>query len=77
MRCIFVQQGRQDVILIADIGGTNCRFELWKVDTRTAKPIEQILHVVRSLWPKRTTVGSRNFRGECLNRLMLSLHISC
>ena len=23
-------QGRDNVILVADIGGTNCRFELWQ-----------------------------------------------
>ena len=26
-------QGCKETVLIADIGGTNCRFELWRIDS--------------------------------------------
>ena len=35
-----------DVVLIADIGGTNCRFELWKIDMSGQRKHVELFHQV-------------------------------
>ena len=33
--CPHGMQDDEDVVLVADIGGTNCRFVLWRLDSET------------------------------------------
>ena len=33
--CPHAMQDDEDVVLVADIGGTNCRFVLWRLDSET------------------------------------------
>jgi glucokinase len=33
-------------VLIADIGGTNCRFELWKIDMTGGRAHQELYHQV-------------------------------
>ena len=35
------------MVLIADIGGTNCRFELWDIDLQDRTQHREIFHIVR------------------------------
>ena len=46
-----LQEG-EDVVLIADIGGTNCRFELWHVDLQDSLQHRELFHIVRALEPR-------------------------
>lgn len=39
-------QGNGDTVLIADIGGTNCRFELWKIDMTGGGAHQELYHQV-------------------------------
>ena len=45
-----LQEG-ENVVLIADIGGTNCRFELWHVDLQDSLQHRELFHIVRALEP--------------------------
>lgn len=40
------QEG-ENVVLIADIGGTNCRFELWDIDLQDRTQHRELFHIVR------------------------------
>ena len=37
-------QGCKQTVLIADIGGTNCRFELWRIDSSGEKKHKELYH---------------------------------
>ena len=37
-------QGCKQTVLIADIGGTNCRFELWRIDSSGGKEHRELYH---------------------------------
>lgn len=39
-------QGCKETVLIADIGGTNCRFELWRIDSSGEKKHQELYHKV-------------------------------
>lgn len=39
-------QGCKETVLIADIGGTNCRFELWRIDSSGEKNHQELYHRV-------------------------------
>ena len=41
LKCL---QGCKQTVLIADIGGTNCRFELWRVDSSGEKKHKELYH---------------------------------
>lgn len=45
-----LQEG-ENVVLIADIGGTNCRFELWHIDLQDSLQHRELFHIVRALEP--------------------------
>lgn len=45
-----LQEG-ENVVLIADIGGTNCRFELWHIDLQDSSQHRELFHIVRALEP--------------------------
>ncbi len=50
--CCVRGQERENVVLIADIGGTNCRFELWDIDLQDSSKHRELFHIVRpGLWP--------------------------
>ncbi|BDA42706.1 Glucokinase [Coccomyxa sp. Obi] len=38
--------GDGDTVLIADIGGTNCRFELWKIDMSGGRAHQELYHQI-------------------------------
>lgn len=40
------QSGNGDTVLIADIGGTNCRFELWKIDMTGGRAHRELYHQI-------------------------------
>lgn len=46
-------QGNGDTVLIADIGGTNCRFELWKIDMTGGRAHQELYHQVAD--PQKNT----------------------
>ena len=50
------------MVLIADIGGTNCRFELWDIDLQDRTQHRELFHIVRRpqflALPGRRLIGS-------------------
>ena len=58
-------QGCKETVLIADIGGTNCRFELWRIDSSGEKNHQELYHraslrqkISLSVIPKLTVAHS-------------------
>ena len=51
----FALQADHNVVLVADIGGTNCRFVLWRLDLQTGNHEKLFSKVSRSLLAPRTT----------------------
>ena len=45
----FALQADHNVVLVADIGGTNCRFVLWRLDLQTGNHEKLFSKVSRSL----------------------------
>ena len=68
---VLLAQEGENVVLIADIGGTNCRFELWDIDLQDRTRHRELFHIVRRPCFLRAAWQQRISHHKALSRALV------